>query len=84
MISTILLEVHRTLDYVEFPIFPRDDDYSSTSIDGIMVLLYQMIAIIIWILSEIKFTPKYVFTLLFTQDLALQLLLRALVTRAYK
>ena len=47
MIPVILSEVHRTLDYVEFPLFPRDDahDYSWTSIDGVLVLLDQMIAI---------------------------------------
>ena len=34
MIPVILSEVHRTWDYVEFPLFPRDDadDYSWTSI----------------------------------------------------
>ena len=45
VITAILSEVHRTLDHLEFPIFPRDDDYSSTSIDSILVLLDQMIVI---------------------------------------
>ena len=48
MIPVILSEVRRTLDYVEFPLFPSlddADDYSLTSIDGVLVLLDQMIAI---------------------------------------
>ena len=45
MISAILLEVHRTLDHLGFPVFPRDDDYFSTTVDSILVLLDQMIAI---------------------------------------